>query len=106
MSTNVHSKEFLHIVGGQTIADEGSEGISIPPKGSGISISIRDVKEGEMAVIPTQDNIVIRNGNEKARATGNLKNIKDGDQIKILTGNLELINEAINKNRNREDISK
>lgn len=69
-STNVHSKENIHIVGGQTIPGEPNENLEMPPHASGKGPSVLEVREGEKAVIPTQPNIVVKDGkNVVGRAT-------------------------------------
>ncbi len=61
-STSVHSNPNKHIVGGQTIPGQPNEDLQIPPQASGKGPSVLDVIEGEKAVIPTQPNIVVRDG--------------------------------------------
>ena len=61
-STSVHSNPNKHIVGGQTIPGQPNEDLQIPPQASGKGPSVLDVIEGKKAVIPTQRNIVVKDG--------------------------------------------
>ena len=62
-STSVHSNPNKHIVGGQTIPGQPNEDLQIPPQASGKGPSVLDVMvKGEKAVIPTQPNIVVKDG--------------------------------------------
>ena len=92
-STNVHSNEYLHIHGGQTIPKEPNEHIQIPPRASGRGPTKIEVLKGEKAVITAQNNIVVKDGKEIiGRATN------DGQ---VLSGRVEQVKKAI-KSRDME----
>ena len=117
-STSVHSKNNMHIVGGQTVVNGAEQNINMPPKGSGIGPSIIEVVEGEKAVIPVQSNIVVKDENRVvARAeydsehVKDVKNIQEKDIKSLLSGKSSAINQAIRENANnktnkKEDMSK
>ncbi len=62
-STNVHSNQNIHIVGGQTIPPEKlSDGLEIPPKGAGKGPTKKDVREGEQVIISVQNHYAGKEG--------------------------------------------
>ena len=86
-STNVHSNPNKHIVGGQTIPGEPNESLQMPPQASGRGPSVLDVIEGEKAEIPTQPNIVVKDGKKVVgRAT------MDGQ---VLSGNVATVRRVL-----------
>ena len=86
-STNVHSNPNKHIVGGQTIPGEPNESLQMPPQASGRGPSVLNVIEGEKAEIPTQPNIVVKDGKKVVgRAT------MDGQ---VLSGNVATVRRAL-----------
>ena len=105
-STSVHSNQNKHIVGGQTIPREPDENLEMPPQAAGKGPSVYDVREGregERAEIPTQPNIVVKDGKEVVgRAT------MDGQQVLTGDGNAvrKAIEEANKANRTQNDIGR
>ena len=103
-STSVHSNQNKYIVGGQTIPGEPDEDLKMPPQAAGKGPSVLDVIiEGEKAVIPTQPNIVVRDGKKVVgRAT------MDGQQVLTGDGNAvrKAIEEANKANRTQNDIGR
>ena len=82
-STSVHSNQNKHIVGGQTIPREPDENLEMPPQaaGKGPSVyNVREGREGERAEIPTQPNIVVKDGKKVVgRATMDGQQVLSGD---------------------------
>ena len=102
-STSVHSNQNKHIVGGQTIPREPDENLEMPPQAAGKGPSVYDVREGregERAEIPTQPNIVVKDGKKVVgRAT------KEGQ---FLFGDRKAVEKALSEanKSNRNDMEK
>ena len=96
-STSVHSNQNKHIVGGQTIPREPDENLEMPPQAAGKGPSVYDVREGregERAEIPTQPNIVVKDGKKVVgRAT------KDGQ---VLSGDGNAVRKALKADKDME----
>lgn len=86
-STNVHSNNYKHICGGQTIPETPDKSLKMPPKAAGRGPSRIEVIEGEKAVINAQSNLVVKNKDKVVgRAT------LDG---KVLSGNAQTVKKAL-----------
>lgn len=59
-STNVHSNDYKHICGGQTIPETPDKSLKMPPKAAGRGPSRIEVIEGEKAIINAQSNLVVK----------------------------------------------
>lgn len=86
-STNVHSNNYKHICGGQTIPETPDKSLKMPPKAAGRGPSRIEVIEGEKAVINAQSNLVVKN---KDKVVG--RAILDG---KVLSGNAQAVKKAL-----------
>lgn len=86
-STNVHSNNYKHICGGQTIPETPDKSLKMPPKAAGRGPSRIEVIEGEKAVINAQSNLVVKNKDKVVgRAT------LDG---KVLSVNAQAVKKAL-----------
>ena len=86
-STNVRSKDYKHICGGQTIPSTTDKSLKMPPKAAGRGPSRIEVIEGEKAVISVQDTLVLKN---KGRVVG--RATSDG---KVLSGDNKVVKKAL-----------
>ena len=101
-STNVHSSDNKHVVGGQTIPkpdkNEKNEILEMPPKSAGRGPSKLNVIEGPNTTITAMSNLVVK---DDKKVIGRATN--DG---RVLSGNAAKVQQALRQNRNSSEMGR